>query len=199
MDRLNPSSQETVGIVVAMVLILVALVVLPSHSRRLVRVPSAFLAVHLVSRVLLLLLTPGSTEERITLLFSLVLLFASVGRWSELADQIRRELPFEAALTTAPGDATRLARQAVEAGAEIVVAVGGDGTINEVANGFFDLGGQRLDSSCALGVLPFGTGGDFVRNVKTLIDLVRQVGEVAPEPATRQAAGKSRHCPGRAG
>jgi diacylglycerol kinase (ATP) len=49
-------------------------------------------------------------------------------RWSELADQIRRELPFEAALTTAPGDATRLARQAVEAGAEIVVAVGGDGT-----------------------------------------------------------------------
>lgn len=82
MDRLNPSSQETVGIVVAMVLILVALVVLPAQSRRLVRVPSGFLALHLVSRVLLLLLTPGSTEERITLLFSLVFLFASIGRAS---------------------------------------------------------------------------------------------------------------------
>ncbi|HEX5367230.1 MAG TPA: hypothetical protein VFW63_11295, partial [Acidimicrobiales bacterium] len=32
------------------------------------------------------------------------------------------------------------------------------------------------------------SGGDFVRNVKTLIDLVRQVGEVAPDPATGRAA-----------
>lgn len=32
------------------------------------------------------------------------------------------------------------------------------------------------------------SGGDFVRNIKTLIDLVRQVGEVAPDPATRHAA-----------
>jgi len=32
------------------------------------------------------------------------------------------------------------------------------------------------------------SGGDFVRNVKTLIDLVRQVGDVAPEPATARAA-----------
>ncbi|MBX3286075.1 MAG: hypothetical protein KF703_12080, partial [Actinobacteria bacterium] len=32
------------------------------------------------------------------------------------------------------------------------------------------------------------SGGDFVRTIKTLIDLVRQVGEVAPDPATRQAA-----------
>jgi ATP-dependent RNA helicase HelY len=32
------------------------------------------------------------------------------------------------------------------------------------------------------------SGGDFVRNVKTLIDLVRQVGDVAPDPATARAA-----------
>ncbi|WP_254127175.1 hypothetical protein [Aquihabitans sp. G128] len=32
------------------------------------------------------------------------------------------------------------------------------------------------------------SGGDFVRNIKTLIDLLRQVGEVAPDPATRRAA-----------
>jgi superfamily II RNA helicase len=32
------------------------------------------------------------------------------------------------------------------------------------------------------------SGGDFVRNVKTLIDLIRQVGEVAPDPATGRAA-----------
>jgi len=32
------------------------------------------------------------------------------------------------------------------------------------------------------------SGGDFVRNVKNLIDLVRQVGEAAPDPATARAA-----------
>jgi ATP-dependent RNA helicase HelY len=32
------------------------------------------------------------------------------------------------------------------------------------------------------------SGGDFVRNVKTLIDLVRQVGDIAPDPATARAA-----------
>jgi ATP-dependent RNA helicase HelY len=32
------------------------------------------------------------------------------------------------------------------------------------------------------------SGGDFVRNVKTLIDLTRQVGEVAPDPATARSA-----------
>ena len=87
-------------------------------------------------------------------------------RWPELADVVRRSLPFEDVMTKEAGDATRLAREAVKGGAEIVVAVGGDGTINEVANGFFEVGGQRLDSSCALGVLPFGTGGDFVRTAR---------------------------------
>lgn len=95
-------------------------------------------------------------------------------RWSELADQIRRELPFEAALTTAPGDATRLARQAVEAGAEIVVAVGGDGTINEVTNGWFEAG-ARVPGDAALAVLPFGTGGDFVRTVGIPKDFAKAV------------------------
>lgn len=85
-------------------------------------------------------------------------------RWPELADEIRRELPFEEALTTGPGDATRLARAAVRSGADIVVAVGGDGTINEVMNGWFE-DGQPIATTTALGVLPFGTGGDFVRTV----------------------------------
>jgi YegS/Rv2252/BmrU family lipid kinase len=40
------------------------------------------------------------------------------------------------------------------------VAVGGDGTIHEVANGFFDDAGARVGAG-VLGVLPFGTGGDF--------------------------------------
>lgn len=83
-------------------------------------------------------------------------------KWPELADVIRRELPFEDVRTEGPGDATRLCAEALRGGAEIVVAVGGDGTINEVANGFFE-GGKPIAPGSALAVLPQGTGGDFVK------------------------------------
>lgn len=86
-------------------------------------------------------------------------------KWPELADVIRREIPFEVVRTAGPGDATRLATEALRAGAEIVAAVGGDGTINEVANGFF-VDGQPVAPAAALAVLPQGTGGDFVRTTR---------------------------------
>jgi YegS/Rv2252/BmrU family lipid kinase len=85
-------------------------------------------------------------------------------RWHELAGVIRRHLPFEEVRTRAPGDATRLAREALTGGAERVVAIGGDGTINEVVNGFFD-GDQPVKAGAQLGVIPFGTGGDFRKTI----------------------------------
>ncbi len=82
-------------------------------------------------------------------------------KWSFLAAQLRREIgAFEDVLTRAPGDATRLAREAIDSGADTVVAIGGDGTINEVMNGFFE-DGKPIATDAALGILPFGTGGDF--------------------------------------
>lgn len=82
-------------------------------------------------------------------------------RWGDLEKLVARELgPFETRLTEGPRDATRLTRTALEAGADTVVAVGGDGTIHEVANGFFD-GDRPIRPEAALAVLPFGTGGDF--------------------------------------
>ena len=54
------------------------------------------------------------------------------------------------------GDAERIAREAAGVGADVVVAVGGDGTVNEVVNG--------LDGyDTPLGVLPLGTANDFAR------------------------------------
>src|SRR5439155_11511551 len=66
-------------------------------------------------------------------------------------------LRFEAVVTAGAGDATELARQAVREGRPLVVAAGGDGTLNEVANGFFD-GEGRIESPTRLGILPTGTG-----------------------------------------
>jgi len=76
-----------------------------------------------------------------------------------------REVPYEVHLTKAPGHATDLAREAVLARAKAVVAVGGDGTLHEVANGV--LAARALDPSIAtpMGLVPVGTGNDFVKVV----------------------------------
>lgn len=66
-------------------------------------------------------------------------------------------------LTERPRHATELTRQAVKEGADVVVAVGGDGTNNEVVNGFFDEEGARIESKTAFSVITSGTGGDFRR------------------------------------
>ncbi|MFW5996315.1 MAG: diacylglycerol/lipid kinase family protein [Halanaerobiaceae bacterium] len=59
-------------------------------------------------------------------------------------------------VTTGPGDAVLAAEKAVRAGMEVIVAAGGDGTINEVVNGIAGTG-------AVLGVIPTGTGNDFAR------------------------------------
>ncbi len=84
--------------------------------------------------------------------------------WPERAARLRAAgVDFDVALTDRRGHATEIARGAVREGRRVVLAAGGDGTINEVANGFFEEG---LDTAAAaLGVLPMGTGGDFRRTV----------------------------------
>src|SRR5712664_3685916 len=55
--------------------------------------------------------------------------------WRRLRDLVAATLPADHAETRGPGDGERLAREAAAAGAPLVVAVGGDGTLNEVVNG----------------------------------------------------------------
>jgi YegS/Rv2252/BmrU family lipid kinase len=65
--------------------------------------------------------------------------------------------------TSAPGDARRLAAQAVRDGFQILIAAGGDGTANEVLNGIADVpGGLR---AVRLGILPLGTVNVFAREL----------------------------------
>lgn len=70
----------------------------------------------------------------------------------------------EVARTAAAGDATRIAREAVESGRRFIVAVGGDGTVHEVVNGMVDAeqGSVRGDDP-VLGVVSAGSGCDLVR------------------------------------
>jgi YegS/Rv2252/BmrU family lipid kinase len=102
-------------------------------------------------------------------------------RWADIADTIGRAFPFEEAITAGPGDAIRLTREALRGGAERVVAMGGDGTINEVVNGFFDERGAAIAPQASLGVIPFGTGGDFRRTLQLPTGLAEAAAVIAAD------------------
>jgi diacylglycerol kinase (ATP) len=63
--------------------------------------------------------------------------------------------------TVYPTHATELAKQAVEQGYKLVVAVGGDGTVHEIINGLMDFSAEERPR---LGVVPMGSGNDFAHN-----------------------------------
>jgi YegS/Rv2252/BmrU family lipid kinase len=67
--------------------------------------------------------------------------------------------PFESVMTERPGHGTELAREAAIAGHPLVVAVGGDGTFNEVANGL--MRARSVAPDVRIGLIGQGTGGDF--------------------------------------
>lgn len=86
-------------------------------------------------------------------------------RWPALAAEIGRALGgFDIRITAAPGDATRLAAEAVAEGRGTLIAVGGDGTLHEVANGIARATGGSGDGP-ALGIVNWGSGGDFCRSL----------------------------------
>ena len=85
-------------------------------------------------------------------------------RWPGSAGLLRAlGVDFEVHFTTGPGDATVAVRDALRRGVRRIVSVGGDGTLNEVVNGFFGERGEPLGGDAELGVIPSGSGGDFRR------------------------------------
>lgn len=83
----------------------------------------------------------------------------------ELLSQLARSGGAEIALhpTTGPGTGPDIAREAVESGCSILVAAGGDGTVNEVLNGLA-IARDGLEST-ALGILPLGTANVFAKEL----------------------------------
>ena len=84
-------------------------------------------------------------------------------RWPEIARRAAAGgLTVDVRLTEGPGDATAITRAALAEGAQTIVAVGGDGTVSEVVNGFFD-GDRALAPEAELAVICRGSGCDFIR------------------------------------
>jgi diacylglycerol kinase (ATP) len=87
----------------------------------------------------------------------------------ESLDSVRVE--YQTYETKAPGDATTQTRAALKSGIESIVVVGGDGTLSEAAEGFFEFN-ENLDvlptainPKATLAIIPAGTGDDFARGL----------------------------------
>ncbi len=78
---------------------------------------------------------------------------------------------FEIWQTTRPGHAVELAKKAAQLGVEVVVAVGGDGTVFEVVNGIVHTG-------VILGIIPTGTGNDLARSLHISKDTTHAIQQI---------------------
>ena len=115
----------------------------------------------------------------------------SVGNLNARLKQLRPLNAKEVRVTHRAGEAETLARRAVRAGCDYVIAAGGDGTLNEVINGIATPNPPR---GIRVGIVPLGTANDFARSIGLMgdidatidtlqaktsarIDLVRMTGE----------------------
>ncbi|MEG1547429.1 MAG: diacylglycerol kinase family lipid kinase [Clostridia bacterium] len=101
-------------------------------------------------------------------LFFIVNATAGSGRSGKCFDQVRRELDkrgisYGCEFTQAPHHAEDLTRAALLRGESTIVAVGGDGTINEIAS-------VMCGNATTMGILPFGTGNDLAKVLKLPTD-----------------------------
>lgn len=104
----------------------------------------------------------------------------------------RLEKKFEfytVAETSAPGHATELAREAISLGYTHIYTVGGDGTFNEVVNGYL-LNDKPINPDVILSILPAGTGGDFRRNFGLVTDIEKALKQIESNPIQLLDAGK---------
>ena len=101
-------------------------------------------------------------------------------RWTRIASEMATHFgAYAVEFTRRAGHAVEIARAAAAAGRKFIIACGGDGTINEVANGILQ-SGQKAE----LGVLPSGTGGDFRRSLN-VPNSPREVAKALRDGATK--------------
>lgn len=88
-------------------------------------------------------------------------------RWPEFAAKISAKgFDCEVTFTQAPGEAQQIARDYAQAGARYIVAIGGDGTANEIINGLLD-DDEPVNPETRLALIPCGTGKDLSRSLGT--------------------------------
>ncbi len=89
----------------------------------------------------------------------------TLGEWPIFEKQlVELGYSFDWTFTEYPEHATLITREKLKQGYDLIVSVGGDGTMNEVVNGFFEAG-EAINKDACLAVFSRGTGCDFIRTI----------------------------------
>lgn len=90
----------------------------------------------------------------------------TLNKWPLYHKRLRDEgYPIDYAYTTGPGDGVDITKKVLKEGYTHIISVGGDGTMNEVVNGFFSSNGL-INQDAELAVFSHGTGCDFTRTLQ---------------------------------
>lgn len=111
-------------------------------------------------------------------------------RWSHIKEALRHFIKeFKYEFTEEPLQASEISRTAIKDGTELIVGVGGDGTMNEIANGFFE-NERPINPETSLGIVPSGTGSDFCRSLNIPFGLKRALEVITQAPSSMIDIGK---------
>src|SRR4051812_22975563 len=115
----------------------------------------------------------------------------SEARWARIRSALADGLgELDSAFTAGPRDATEIARREASAGRRLILALGGDGTISEVADGVLAAG---AGGTTEIGLLPRGTGGDFRRTLELPQEIVAAAAHIKQAPVRVVDAGRVRY------
>lgn len=105
-------------------------------------------------------------------------------RWKDIQEVLKSFLKeFKCEFTEKPFQAIEISRAAIKEGTELVVGVGGDGTMNEIANGFYE-NREIINPETTLGIVPSGTGCDFTRSLNIPLDLKNALKVITQAPSS---------------
>jgi YegS/Rv2252/BmrU family lipid kinase len=112
-------------------------------------------------------------------------------RWARIRGALTDGLgELDSAFTTGPRDAAAIAAREAGGGRRLILALGGDGTISEVADGVLAAG---AGATTEIGLIPRGTGGDFRRTLELPRDPGAAARHVRETPARPVDAGRVRY------
>lgn len=111
-------------------------------------------------------------------------------KWNQIKDALRgfiKEFKYE--FTEKPLQAIEIARSAIKEGTELIVGVGGDGTMNEIANGFYE-NRNIINPETQLGIIPSGTGCDFTKSLNLPLGLKNSLKVISQSSSSRIDVGR---------
>ncbi len=113
-------------------------------------------------------------------------------RWGEIRDGLKSFVrEFKCEFTEKPLHATEITRAAIKDGTELVIGVGGDGTMNEIANGFYE-DRRIINPEATLGLVPAGTGCDLTKSLNIPPGLKDALKVITEAPSISMDVGKVR-------